>query len=74
MTLIIVVTHDPIIAVNGDPINYILTEKDDERRIKYRSFVPESEERDELKTLADTVDGSREVIRDRYMVYKGENK
>ena len=70
---LIVVTHDPIIAVNGDPVNYVIAEKDNAKRIAYRSFVPESEERDELETLANTVDGSKEVIRERYRVYKGEN-
>lgn len=70
---LIVVTHDPIIAVNGDPTNYIMAEKDNSKKIGYRSFVAESEERDELETLANTVDGSKEVIRERYRVYKGEN-
>jgi len=70
---LIVVTHDPIIAVNGDPVNYLLAEKDNERKIGYRDFVPESKERDELETIANTVDGSKEIIRERYMVYKGEN-
>ena len=70
---LIVVTHDPIIAVNGDPINYVLAKKEPDKTIKYRTFVPESEERDELETLANTVDGSKEVIRERFRVYKGEN-
>lgn len=70
---IIVVTHDPIIAVNGDPVCYVLAEKDNDKRISYRSFVAESEEKDELETLANTVDGSKDVIRERYRVYKGES-
>lgn len=70
---LIVVTHDPIIAVNGDPVNYVIAKKNTNKTIEYRNFVPESEERDELETLANTVDGSKEVIRERYRVYKGEN-
>lgn len=69
---VIIVTHDPIVAVNADPINYIEAIKDKDNRIIYRSFVPESSVRDELETIAINVDGSKKVIKDRYEIYKGE--
>lgn len=69
---VIIVTHDPIVAVNADPINYIEAIKDKGNKIIYRSFVPESSERDELETIAINVDGSKKVIKDRYEIYKGE--
>lgn len=68
----IVVTHDPIIAVNADPTNYILSQKDD-HTISYRNFRAESYDRDELTTIANTVDGSKNVIKNRYEIYKGDN-
>jgi ABC-type lipoprotein export system ATPase subunit len=68
---LIVVTHDPIIAVNADPVNYIEAKK--ERNIfSYRSFVPESIIKNELETIAENVDGSIGVIKERYEIYKGE--
>lgn len=69
---LIIVTHDPIVAVNADPNNYIESLKTDKNRFKYRNFVPESYERDELKTIACNVDGSKDVIRGRYEIYEGE--
>ena len=69
---VIIATHDPIVAVNADPINYIEAIKDNDNKISYRSFVPESSERDELETIAVNVDGSKKVIKDRYEIYKGE--
>ena len=69
---VIIVTHDPIVAVNADPINYIEAIKDKDNRIIYRSFVPESSVRDGLETIAINVDGSKKVIKDRYEIYKGE--
>ena len=50
----------------------MLTLKTDKNRFKYRNFVPESYERDELKTIACNVDGSKDVIRGRYEIYEGE--
>lgn len=69
---LIVVTHDPIVAVNADPNNYIESIKDEKNRFKYRNFVAESYERDELKTIACNVDGSKDVIKGRYEIYEGE--
>lgn len=69
---LIIVTHDPIVAVNADPNNYIESLKTDKNRFKYRNFVPELYERDELKTIACNVDGSKDVIRGRYEIYEGE--
>lgn len=69
---VIIVTHDPIVAVNADPINYIEAIKDDENKIIYRNFVPESNECDELETIAVNVDGSKQVIKERYEIYRGE--
>lgn len=69
---VIIVTHDPIVAVNADPINYIEAIKGKDNKIIYRSFVPESSIRDELETIAINVDGSKKVIKDRYEIYKGE--
>lgn len=69
----IVVTHDPIVAVNSDPNNYIISNKDENQMITYRSFVIESSEKDEIKTISDVVDGSKNVIKRRYEIYKGEN-
>lgn len=71
---IIIITHDPIVAVNADPVNYIQSIKDKNGLITYRSFVPESEINDELNTIAKIVDGSKNVIKQRYEVYKGENE
>lgn len=68
---LIVVTHDPIVAVNADPNNYIQSTKDD-NKILYRNFVAESSIADELKTIANTVDGSKEVIKGRYEIYEGD--
>lgn len=68
---IIIVTHDPIVAVNADPVNYIEAQKDDKGFITYRSFVPEASDRDELKTIARNVDGSKNVIKERYEIYRG---
>lgn len=68
---VLIVTHDPIIAVNGDPINYIISEKGVDGRISYRNFRPESDERDELETIAKCVDGSKKVIKERYLLYDG---
>ncbi len=69
---LIIVTHDPIVAVNADPINYIEASKDDNGIIKYRNFRPESYDRDELNTIASCVDGSKSVIKERYEIYKGD--
>lgn len=69
---LIIVTHDPIVAVNADPINYIEAIKNENGVISYRSFKPESYERDELSTIAKCVDGSKTVIRERYEIYKGD--
>lgn len=69
---LIIVTHDPIVAVNADPNNYIESKKNDKNRFRYRNFVPESYERDELKTIACNVDGSKEVIKRRYEIYEGD--
>jgi len=68
---LIVVTHDPIVAVNADPNNYIQAIKD-KNKISYRNFVAESSFADELKTIANTVDGSKEVIKGRYEIYEGD--
>lgn len=69
---IIIVTHDPIVAVNADPVNYVEAKKDDKGFITYRSFVPESLENDELMTIAKNVDGSKNVIKERYEIYRGD--
>ena len=69
---LIIVTHDPIVAVNADPNNYIECKKVGDK-FEYRSFVAESSERDELNTIACTVDGSKAVIKGRYEIYEGEN-
>lgn len=69
---VIIVTHDPIVAVNADPINYIEAIKDSNNKITYRNFVPESILSDELKTIARNVDGSIKVIKERYEIYRGE--
>lgn len=68
---LIVVTHDPIVAVNADPNNYIESKKNGDI-IEYRNFVAESSIRDELDTIARTVDGSKDVIRGRYEIYEGD--
>ena len=68
---LIVVTHDPIVAVNADPNNYIESKKHGDI-IEYRNFVAESSIRDELDTIARTVDGSKDVIRGRYEIYEGD--
>lgn len=54
------------------PTNYIECKKE-KGKICYRSFCPESNNRDELKTIADIVDGSKNVIRKRYQIYEREN-
>lgn len=69
---LIIVTHDPIVAVNADPISYVEAIKDENNHIKYRDFKPESEEKDELNTIASIVDGSKNVIKKRYEIYKKE--
>lgn len=69
---IIIVTHDPIVAVNADPTNYIECIRDKDK-FYYRSFCPECDDRDELNTIAKNVDGSKEVIKNRYEIYGGEN-
>lgn len=69
---LIIVTHDPIVAVNADPNKYIECKKIEDK-FEYRSFVAESTERDELNTIACTVDGSKSVIKGRYEIYEGEN-
>lgn len=69
----IIVTHDPIIAVNADPNNYIEAVKK-RNKIEYRNFCAESDERDELEIIARNVDGSKDVIRRRYEIYEGERK
>lgn len=68
---LIVVTHDPIVAVNADPNNYVQATKD-KNKISYRNFVAESSIANELKTIANTVDGSKEVIKGRYEIYEGD--
>ena len=69
---LIIVTHDPIVAVNADPTNYIEAIKNDDGIITYRNFKPESEIRDELSTIAKCVDGSKHVIKERYEIYRGD--
>ncbi len=73
-TQLIVVTHDPIVAVNADPNRYIKATRDNDQ-IGYRDFVIESSENDEIETVSQTVDGSRAIIKNRYMIYgdKGES-
>lgn len=71
-TQTIVITHDPIVAVNADPNNYIECTKT-ENGIIYRNFVAESQLKDELKTISEIVDGSKSVIKKRYEIYEGEN-
>ena len=66
---LIVVTHDPIVAVNADPNNYIESIKEN-NKIRYRNFVAESSLKDELETIANTVDGSKYVIKSRYEIYE----
>ena len=61
---IIIVTHDPIVAVNADPTNYIECIRDKDK-FYYRSFCPECDDKDELNTIAKNVDGSKEVIKNR---------
>ena len=68
---VIIVTHDPIVAVNADPNNYIESKKNGDI-IEYRNFVAESSLADELETIACTVDGSKDVIRGRYEIYEGD--
>ena len=68
---VIIVTHDPIVAVNADPNNYIESKKNGDI-IEYRNFVAESSYADELETIACTVDGSKDVIRGRYEIYEGD--
>lgn len=70
---LIVVTHDPIVAVNADPNNYIECTRNESKKIEYRSFVAESYKQDELNTIARNVDGSKDVIRKRYEIYEGGN-
>ena len=72
LTQLFIVTHDPIIAVNADPRRYILASKEQDGSIGYRSFSAESEERDELDTIAKCVDGSKDVIKHRYEIYERE--
>ena len=69
----IIVTHDPIIAVNADPNNYIEAIKNKDE-ISYRNFCAESDIQDELNNIAKNVDGSKDVIRKRYEIYEGERK
>ena len=69
---LIIITHDPIVAVNADPINYVEATKNNDGIITYRSFRPESYEKDELSTIARCVDGSKSVIKERYEIYKGD--
>lgn len=69
----IIVTHDPIVAVNADPNRYIISNKDIDQTIEYRDFVIESTDNDEIKTISDVVDGSKKAIKRRYEIYKGEN-
>ena len=69
---LIIVTHDPIVAVNADPNNYIESIKNTNNKFCYRNFVAESYERDELETIAHNVDGAKEVIKGRYEIYEGE--
>lgn len=67
----IIVTHDPIVAVNADPTNYIESLKTKDKFI-YRDFKAESELQDELMTIANNVDGSKNVIKNRYEIYGEE--
>jgi|GEM_PF-6761080 len=69
----IIVTHDPIIAVNADPNNYIEAIKS-KNHISYRNFHAESSLEDELENIANNVDGSKMVIKQRYEIYEGERK
>lgn len=69
---LIIVTHDPIVAVNADPTNYVEATKNNNGLISYRSFKPESEVQDELSTIAKCVDGSKNVIKERYEIYRGD--
>ena len=69
---LIIVTHDPIVAVNADPTNYIEATRINDS-FSYRNFCPESSLKDELNTIAKNVDGSKNVIKNRYEIYGGEN-
>ena len=70
----IIVTHDPIVAVNADPNKYIISNKDDANQvISYRDFTIESEYNNEIETISNVVDGSKTAIRRRYEIYKGDN-
>ena len=70
----IIVTHDPIVAVNADPNKYIFSSKNIENQmITYRDFTIESEIQDEIETISNVVDGSKRAIRRRYEIYKGDN-
>lgn len=70
---LIIVTHDPIIAVNADPVRYVECKKNQNNIISYRDFLPESPN-NELNTIAEIVDGSKSVIKNRYEIYQGERK
>ncbi len=70
---LLIVTHDPIVAVNADPTNYILAEKDEDG-IGYKSFVPESELEDSFKIVASVVDGSIDAIKKRYKIYEIDDR
>ena len=69
---LIIITHDPIVAINGDPVNYIEASKDDDGKISYKNFSFESMENESISSLIKNVDGSLKVIKERYEIYSGE--
>lgn len=69
---LIIITHDPIVAINGDPLNYIEASKDNDGKISYKNFSFESMENDSISSLIKNVDGSLKVIKERYEIYSGE--
>ncbi len=66
---LLIITHDPIVAVNADPNNYILAKKD-LSGISYKSFVIENNETEALNDISKTVDGSIDVLKNRYFIYE----
>ena len=73
-TQVIIITHDPIVAINADPVNYIKASKDENGHISYSSFSFESLNYDALEAIINNVDGSFEVIKGRYGIYNGEKE
>ena len=73
----IITTHDPILAINSDVNQIILSELNDKNQITYSSIKLEEVNRKDLSyygsnIVSEILDGGKSNVTLRYQIYGGE--